>query len=102
MMIKYEPLINDCLKKMEFEWDADKAEGNLRKHGVNFAEAVSVLKDGTAITVYDEHPLEDRYITIGMSDIGQLLVVVYSLRHNRFRLISARKANKRERKQYFS
>ena len=87
---------------MEFEWDTDKAESNLRKHGINFAEATSVLKDDTAITIYDEHPIEDRYITIGISDLGQLLVVVYTLRHNKIRLISARKANKRERQQYFN
>ncbi len=73
---------------------------NLRKHGINFAQATSVLKDDTAITIYDEHSLEYRYITIGMSDLGELLVVVYTLRENRIRLISARKANKRERQQY--
>ncbi len=87
---------------MEFEWDTDKAESNLRKHGINFAEATSVLKDDTAITIYDQHPIEDRYITIGISDLGQLLVVVYTLRPNKIRLISARKANKRERQQYFN
>ena len=87
---------------MEFEWDTDKAESNLRRHGINFAEATSVLKDDTAITIYDEHPIEDRYITIGISDLGQFLVVVYTLRHNKIRLISAIKANKRERQQYFN
>lgn len=87
---------------MEFEWDTDKAEKNLRKHGINFAEATSVLKDEAAITIYEEHPREDRYVTIGMSDLGKLLVVVYTLRHNRVRLISARKTNKRERQQYFN
>lgn len=87
---------------MEFEWDIDKAKSNLRKHGINFAEATSVLKDNFAITIYDEHPIEDRYITIGMSDLGKLLLVVYTLRHNRIRLISARKTNKRERQQYFN
>ena len=87
---------------MEFEWDTDKAASNLRKHGINFAQATSVLKDETAMTIYDEHSLEDRYITIGMSDLCQLLVVVYTVRKKRIRLISARKANKRERQQYFS
>ncbi|NES85232.1 MAG: BrnT family toxin, partial [Moorea sp. SIO2B7] len=78
------------------------AESNLRKHGINFAEVTSVLKDNNAITIYDEHPIEDRYITIGMSDLGKLLVVVYTLRHNKIRLLSARKTNKGESQQYFN
>lgn len=86
---------------MKFEWDFDKAVSNLKKHGIDFAEATSVLNDDQAITIYDEHPSEDRYITIGISDMARLLVVVYTLRHNTVRLISSRKANKLEQKQYF-
>ena len=87
---------------MEFEWNPDKAESNLRKHGIDFAQATSVLKDDAAITIYDQHPSEDRYITIGMSDQANLLVVVYTMRGNKIRIISARKADKREYKQYFN
>jgi uncharacterized DUF497 family protein len=87
---------------MKFEWDSYKAQTNLKKHGVDFAEATSVLKDNLAITIYDRHPDEDRYVIIGISDLGQLLVVIYTLRGNKIRLISARKANKRERQQYLN
>jgi uncharacterized DUF497 family protein len=79
---------------MQFEWDKNKAKSNFKKHGVDFAEATSVLKDAVAITLHDEHPTEDRYITIGINDIGQLLLlVVYTLINNKIRIISARKAN---------
>ena len=85
---------------MEFEWDGRKAASNLDKHGVDFADAVTVLDDELAVTVPDEGPGEDRYVTIGMDAIGQLLVVVYAWRGERVRIISARKATPRERKSY--
>ena len=85
---------------MEFEWDGRKAASNLNKHGVDFADAVTVLDDEIAITVRDEGSGEDRYVTIGMDAIGQLLVVVYAWRGERVRIISARKATPRERKSY--
>ncbi len=85
---------------MEFEWDGRKAASNLDKHGVDFADAVTVLDDELAVTVRDEGPGEDRYVTIGMDAIGQLLVVVYAWRGERVRIISARKATPRERKSY--
>ena len=71
---------------MEFEWDKQKAESNWQKHRVRFRDAVTVL--------LDEHPEEERYVTIGMSAIGQLLAVVYTYRGNSIRIISARKATK--------
>jgi uncharacterized DUF497 family protein len=86
---------------MQFEWDKNKAKSNFKKHGVDFAEATSVLKDEAAITLHDEHPTEDRYITIGINDIGQLLLIVYTVRNNKIRIISARKANNSEYQQYF-
>ncbi len=85
---------------MEFEWDGRKAASNLDKHGVDFADAVTVLDDELAVTVPDEGPGEVRYVTIGMDAIGQLLVVVYAWRGERVRIISARKATPRERKSY--
>ena len=85
---------------MEFEWDGRKAASNLNKHGVDFADAVTVLDDEIALTVRDEGPGENRYVTIGMDAIGQLLVVVYTWRGERVRIISARKVTPRERKSY--
>ncbi len=57
---------------MEFEWDPKKAEQNLRKHGVEFANAVIVLDDNRAITLVDEHIGEERYVTFGMDAQGRV------------------------------
>lgn len=73
----------------------------LKKHGVDFADVIPVLKDEAAITIFDEHSTEDRYITIGMATNSRILVVVYTVRENKIRIISARQANKHECKQYF-
>ncbi|MBI4604084.1 MAG: BrnT family toxin [Planctomycetes bacterium] len=85
---------------MDFEWDPRKAASNLRKHGIDFADAATVLYDDFALTVPDEHPEEERFATIGMDALGRLLVVVYTWRGERARLISARKATASERRQY--
>jgi len=85
---------------MEFEWDVPKAAVNARKHGVDFADAVSVLYDEFAITVPDDHADEERFATVGMDGLGRILVVVYTWRKDRIRLISARKATPRERRIY--
>ncbi|MBI5965161.1 MAG: BrnT family toxin [Chloroflexi bacterium] len=87
---------------MDFEWDPRKAEINLRKHGVSFAEAGTVFGDHLAITVPDpDHSNnEDRYITIGWSDRRRLLMVSHTDRGNRIRIISARELTKVERKEY--
>lgn len=87
---------------MDYQWDYDKAQANLRKHKIRFADAVLVFQDESAITIEDtEHSEdEDRYITIGMDGLGQILVVVFTWRSNVIRLISARKAMSRERKVY--
>ncbi len=85
-----------------FEWDEAKAKSNFRKHGVSFDDAVTVFDDRLAITLDDpDHSEEEqRFVTIGNSNAGRLLVVCHSDRPNRIRLISARKANRRERRYY--
>lgn len=82
------------------EWDPEKAAANLRKHGVDFADAETALRDEMALTVPDDHPAETRFATLGMDALGRLLVVVYEWRDDDVRLISARKANRSERRQY--
>lgn len=85
---------------MEFEWDAAKAASNLRKHGVDFADAVTVFDDDLAITILDPDCEEERFITTGADAVGRLLVVVYAWREDQVRIISARRATRRERRTY--
>ena len=87
---------------LEFEWDPDKAESNLKEHGVSFDEASTVFRDTLSITIGDpDHSdSEDRFIDIGMSHRGQLLVVSYTDRKDRIRIISARPPTRAERKSY--
>jgi uncharacterized DUF497 family protein len=85
---------------MDYEWDPNKARTNLQKHGVDFAEAVIVLEDEAAITLEDDDPEEERFITIGLDALGRVLVVVYTWRAELIRIISARPATPHERKQY--
>ena len=82
------------------QWDAEKAAANLRKHGVDFADAETALRDEMAMTVADDDPMEERFVTLGMDALGRLLVVVYEWREDDVRLISARKATRAERRQY--
>ncbi len=87
---------------LAFEWDDGKARLNVRKHGVSFEEASTVFADPLTLTIYD--PLhsdeEDRYVALGESRPGRLLVVVFTDRQERIRIISARVATRRERKDY--
>lgn len=85
-----------------FQWDPDKAITNLAKHGVSFDEAKTVFGDPNELTIFDEEHSdeEDRYISMGMSKLGRIVVVSYTERDDRMRIISARTANKRERSQY--
>ncbi|HEY9692241.1 MAG TPA: BrnT family toxin [Oculatellaceae cyanobacterium] len=85
---------------MAYQWNEDKAATNLRKHGIDFADAVSVFSDDLAITIPDERFDEERFITIGIDAFGRVLVVVYTLRGDEIRLISARKATRLEQQQY--
>jgi len=85
-----------------FEWDPEKAEANLSKHGVSFAEAVTAFGDPLSMNMPDpDHPEgEQRFIVLGVSDRYRLLVVSYTDRSQRTRIISARLATRHERKQY--
>ncbi len=87
---------------MEFAWDPKKAASNLRKHGVSFNEAASVFGDVLSIAVPDpDHSLEDeRFILVGLSQFGRLLIIAYSDQSKRVRLISARELTSHERKAY--
>jgi len=82
------------------EWDPEKATKNLRKHRIDFADAATVLDDDNALTIRDDDPDEDRFVTIGRDAIGRVLLVVYTWRDDEIRIISARKAEPRERRQY--
>jgi uncharacterized DUF497 family protein len=90
------------LVRVRFEWHPPKAEANLRAHGVSFAEAVTVLEDDFALTREDSDPADEaRFVTLGLSSWGNVLVVVYTYRRpDIIRLISAWKANKRQRTLY--
>jgi uncharacterized DUF497 family protein len=85
-----------------FEWDAAKAKKNIKVHGVTFDEASTAFKDSLSLTIYDPLHSEDehRQILIGSSFQDRLLVVVHTERGDKIRIISARKATKRERNQY--
>ena len=87
---------------LEFEWDPEKAAANVRKHRIFFREAAMVFRDVFSFT-YDDaaHSRgEQRYVTLGMSDQGRVLVVAHTMRGEMVRIISVRKATKRERKAY--
>jgi len=88
--------------KATVEWDPDKARANQRKHGVSFEEAATVFDDPMFITLIDEeHSVdEDRYITIGLSCHGRLLMLAHTDREGRMRIISARKATQKEEQFY--
>ena len=88
---------------INFEWDSDKAGANLSKHGLSFEEASTVFADPLSLTIGD--PLhssgqEERFITIGTSYQGTTTVVIHCDRGENIRLISARRATRRERRTY--
>ena len=84
---------------MRFEWDEKKAAANLAKHGVSFVDAVTVFYDPLAATFPDpDHSIgEERFVTVGYSLAGRLLVVSHRDQNNRVRVISARVATRKER-----
>ena len=92
----------DCAytSAVTFQWDADKARANLRKHRVDFADAATVFEDPRALTRDDPHPREERFVTLGLDALGRLLVVSWTSRDDEFRIISARRANRAEVRQY--
>ena len=83
-----------------YEWDPKKAVSNLRKHGIDFADAATVLEDESALTIDDDDPEEKRFVTIGMDALARVLVVVYTWRGETIRIISARDATPSERREY--
>lgn len=87
---------------LTFEWDQAKASVNLRKHGVSFEEAATAFADELSLTIPDpDHSqVEERFILLGTSYRGKMLVVVHTERGDSIRVISARPASRRERQQY--
>jgi uncharacterized DUF497 family protein len=90
------------MANLQLEWDEAKAAANLEKHGVAFPEATSVFRDPLAKVLPDptDSSGEDRAIMMGHSDQGRLLLVVFTDRNDRIRIISAREATRRERREY--
>ena len=88
---------------MRFQYDPAKVASNLRKHGVSFADAEGVFYDPLARQRRDpDSEGEERYVAVGLGSAGYLLVVVYTLRDDDIRLISARPATPKERRDYES
>ena len=87
---------------MQFEWDDNKAASNLSKHEVSFEEAKTVFDDPLYVDFYDPDRSEDeeRYLIVGESNRGRLLIVSYTERGNSIRLISAREVTRSEREAY--
>lgn len=88
---------------MEYDWDQEKAQTNLKKHGISFQEAASVFGDPLALTFNDpDHSIgERRLLTFGVTKMGKLVIVSHTERYNSvLRIISARPMNKYERKTY--
>jgi len=87
---------------VNFEWDPGKARQNRRKHRVSFQEGASVFGDPFSVTYPDpDHSIaEQRFITVGMSSGGRVLIVAHADRNENVRIISARKTTQRERKHY--
>jgi hypothetical protein len=87
---------------VEFEWDSNKAEFNLEKHGVSFPEATTVFDDDLSVAVPDpDHSLEEqRFIIVGSSHRGRFLIIAYTERGDRIRIITARELTPKERKAY--
>jgi len=82
-------------------WDTNKAAANIRKHGVEFSHAATVLDDPMAITIEDKRHDEQRFVTVGADLLGRILVVVYAYTgEEEIRLISAKKASPNERRIY--
>jgi len=88
---------------MQYEWDKAKNRTNLAKHGIDFADAVAAFEDNSALTRPDSDARgEHRFVTLGVDGFGRHLVVVFTERGSRIRIISARPATKQERKTYES
>ena len=90
------------MNSMSFEWDVRKAEANYKKHGVHFSESLPVFEDDYAITITDDvsGPNEQRFVAIGLGAKERVMVVIYSYRGSKIRIISARLPEPHERMQY--
>ncbi|MBI5815076.1 MAG: BrnT family toxin [Nitrospinae bacterium] len=89
------------MKPGDVVWDISKAAANKKKHGVDFHDAVSVFEDPSTITVEDERHSEQRFLAIGQNITGEVIVIVFAFMDDgKTRLISARKATRRERQYY--
>jgi len=93
--------------RYDFEWDFQKAKSNFHKHGISFEETATVFKDPNALSIFDdEHSIkEERWVTLGISSSGKLLVVCHTFQELNartcvIRMFSSRKATKKETKQY--
>lgn len=86
---------------MDITWDPNKADTNFKKHGIRFSDAEMVLYDSFAMTIEERIVAnEQRYVTVGTDAVGRILAVVYLYRSDTIRVISARKATRKERIQY--
>ena len=86
---------------MRFRYDPTKAAANVKKHGVSFSDAEGVFTDPLAVTIEDPDSRgERRYVAIGSGNLGDLLVVIYAEDAGGYRLISVRRATRKERKAY--
>ena len=86
---------------MKVTWDPAKADSNLSKHKIHFSDAEAVLFDPLALTIEDESAEgERRFITVGADALNRIILIVYTYRKENIRLISARRATRRERKTY--
>ncbi|MDP3518532.1 MAG: BrnT family toxin [Pseudohongiella sp.] len=86
---------------MDFEFDSDKAVANYKKHGVSFREALTAIFDPQALAAEDTDSVDEcRWVLLGLSRKARLLVVIYTLRSDSIRLISARRATSKESKEY--
>jgi hypothetical protein len=85
-----------------FEWDAEKARQNVDKHGISFEEAVTAFGDPLSLTVSDPDlsDSEERQLLLGMSRRSRLVVVAFTERGDRLRIITARRASRREKRKY--
>ena len=86
---------------VEYGWDPAKAKTNFTKHKIHIADAVGALEDESALSIRDPYTEEEeRWITLGMDSFGRLLVVVFTWRQQKIRVISARQATPGDRRQY--
>ena len=86
---------------MSYEWDPEKSAANLLKHGIKFSDASLALEDERALTMRDDSShAEERFLSLCLDPLGRVLVVVYTWRGENIRVISARRATRRERERY--